>query len=224
MKKDKSFRKIPEKSDEEIEKIIKSKELTIKIEKRSKKKDIIIGITPIVKDNKAIEEKRKIDKELIENQRKYFEKQKKIVDERMKAELANKEEEVTRKNKMQEEIVTRQLKEQLIKREEDEKINKEDNEEKEKEKEKIKEEKMEEDDIDDSEQESIIEKPKVEEKKCSHEDHKENDAISFCQECNIFMCNKCDKMHSELFKNHIKYNIDKNMNDIFTGLCKEKNH
>ena len=63
--------------------------------------------------------------------------------------------------------------------------------------------------------------------KCSLLHHKENNAISFCQECKIYMCNKCEKHHSELFLSHHQYNFDKEKNDIneiFTGLCKEKNH
>ena len=62
--------------------------------------------------------------------------------------------------------------------------------------------------------------------KCSMVDHKEIDAISFCHGCKIYMCNKCDKLHSDLFKNvHQSENIkEKNMEVIFTGLCKEKNH
>ena len=57
-------------------------------------------------------------------------------------------------------------------------------------------------------------------------DHKEIDAISFCQECKIYMCNKCDKLHLELFKNvHQNINIkDKNIDDIFSGICMEENH
>ena len=60
-------------------------------------------------------------------------------------------------------------------------------------------------------------------KKCFTEEHKEIDAISFCQECGIYMCNKCDNTHSSFFKKHhtIKLNKDE---EIFTGYCKEKNH
>jgi len=63
--------------------------------------------------------------------------------------------------------------------------------------------------------------------KCSLLHHKENNAISFCQECKIYMCNKCEKHHSELFLSHHQYKFDKEKNDIneiFTGFCKEKNH
>ena len=38
------------------------------------------------------------------------------------------------------------------------------------------------------------------------------------------MCNKCEKHHSELFKNHQQYKVDKEHTEIFTGLCNEKNH
>ena len=37
------------------------------------------------------------------------------------------------------------------------------------------------------------------------------------------MCNKCDKVHSTLFKNHSLYQLNKD-EDIFTGYCQEKNH
>ena len=61
-------------------------------------------------------------------------------------------------------------------------------------------------------------------KKCSQEEHKENNAIGYCQECNLYMCNKCDNYHSMLFKNHNKYSLDKNINEIFTGFCQGINH
>ena len=35
-----------------------------------------------------------------------------------------------------------------------------------------------------------------------------SNAISFCEQCKIFMCNKCLNYHKELFKNHQQYNID----------------
>ena len=61
-------------------------------------------------------------------------------------------------------------------------------------------------------------------KKCSLEAHKEEEAILFCYNCKIYMCNKCEKHHSELFPNHNRnYNI-KNIKDLFTGLCEEDSH
>ena len=60
--------------------------------------------------------------------------------------------------------------------------------------------------------------------KCSNKEHKEINAISFCQECNIYMCNKCSNLHQQLFCNHNTNNLDKNNNEIFINICKEKNH
>ena len=62
------------------------------------------------------------------------------------------------------------------------------------------------------------------EKKNCCSSHKEIEAITYCQKCEIYMCNKCEKIHSELFKNHIPYNLNKDINNIFTGLCKQENH
>ena len=61
-------------------------------------------------------------------------------------------------------------------------------------------------------------------KKCSSEKHKETNSVSYCQECRIYMCNKCENHHSELFKNHHQYKLDKDINEIFTGYCKENTH
>ena len=54
--------------------------------------------------------------------------------------------------------------------------------------------------------------------------HKEIDSISFCFECKIYMCNKCENLHSKLFKNHQPNKLDKDLNEIFTGYCKYENH
>ena len=62
-------------------------------------------------------------------------------------------------------------------------------------------------------------------KKCSLLEHKEIDAIIYCKECGIQMCNRCNNHHSSLFKSHNTYKLDKeNIKDIFTGFCKEENH
>ena len=61
-------------------------------------------------------------------------------------------------------------------------------------------------------------------KKCSNKKHQEIDAINYCAECNLYLCNKCSNYHSELIENHHLSNLDKNINDIFTGLCFEPNH
>ena len=60
--------------------------------------------------------------------------------------------------------------------------------------------------------------------KCSLEEHKESEAISYCQECNIFMCNKCDKVHLSIRKNHHIFSLDKNVKEIFTSFSKEEKH
>ena len=62
--------------------------------------------------------------------------------------------------------------------------------------------------------------------KCSLEKHQEIDADSYCQDCKIYMCEKCENYHSNLFTNHHQFNLDKNkdINEVFTGLCKEENH
>ena len=61
-------------------------------------------------------------------------------------------------------------------------------------------------------------------KKCSLKTHEENKAIYYCQKCSIYMCNKCENLHSQLFPNHDKNKVDDNFNEIFTGICKEENH
>ena len=61
-------------------------------------------------------------------------------------------------------------------------------------------------------------------KKCSSKDHENIDAIIYCAECKIYICNKCKTIHSKLFQNHQTFNLDKNIEDIFTGFCKEKEH
>ena len=58
--------------------------------------------------------------------------------------------------------------------------------------------------------------------KCSL--HKEVDACKYCQECNTYFCNKCEKHHSELLKHHHVFQIDKNADELFTGFCQEQKH
>ena len=60
--------------------------------------------------------------------------------------------------------------------------------------------------------------------KCSSKDHLTIEAISYCQKCELFMCKKCDIIHSNLCPHHNKLNLDNNnSNEIFTSICKEKN-
>ena len=59
--------------------------------------------------------------------------------------------------------------------------------------------------------------------KCSIKAHKEIDAILYCEQCKIFMCNNCLIHHKELLENHQLINLDEN-NDIFIDLCKKVGH
>ena len=61
-------------------------------------------------------------------------------------------------------------------------------------------------------------------KKCSYKKHREIDANFYCLQCGINICNKCEIFHSKLLENHLIFSIDKNIDEIFTGCCKEKNH
>ena len=60
--------------------------------------------------------------------------------------------------------------------------------------------------------------------KCSAKSHETIDAITYCEQCKIYMCKKCNQFHSELFSDHLKYNLNEFKDDIFINVCKEKNH
>ena len=60
--------------------------------------------------------------------------------------------------------------------------------------------------------------------KCFNKNHKEINAIIYCQICKVYLCNKCENFHSQLYPDHIVTNSDKDITDVFTGFCKEKNH
>ena len=64
----------------------------------------------------------------------------------------------------------------------------------------------------------------MEVRKCSSKKHEKIYAINYCEECKIYMCNRCNNYHSEIFPNHILYKLDKDISSIFTGFCKEVNH
>ena len=59
---------------------------------------------------------------------------------------------------------------------------------------------------------------------CSSKEHERIKAISYCKKCEIYMCNKCEIIHSKLCQNHQIFKLDKDLNEIFTGYCQEKNH
>ena len=83
---------------------------------------------------------------------------------------------------------------------------------------------VEEDEYQEENTEFIYYNEEIKTKKCSLSDHIEKDAFNYCQECKIYMFNKCEEVHNSLFKNHHFLNLDKNSQDIFTGICKERNH
>ena len=38
--------------------------------------------------------------------------------------------------------------------------------------------------------------------KCSSKKHAEIDAVSYCPECEKYLCNKCLNFHAEMFEDH----------------------
>ena len=61
-------------------------------------------------------------------------------------------------------------------------------------------------------------------KKCSFNEHDKINAILYCQECKIYMCNKCNNHHSNLFINHNINKIENDINGIFSEFCKKEKH
>ena len=61
-------------------------------------------------------------------------------------------------------------------------------------------------------------------KKCSNKKHSEANAIAYCHECDIYLCNKCKNHHIELFESHQNYDLNNNNQEIFSGIYKELNH
>ena len=80
------------------------------------------------------------------------------------------------------------------------------------------------DEKDDDEDEEEKDENEMINKKCSLDEHKDIDALFYCQECKVKMCKKCEKVHSGLLKKHHIYSLDKDINEIFTGLCTNKDH
>ena len=62
------------------------------------------------------------------------------------------------------------------------------------------------------------------EKKCSRKKHSESNAISYCQDCKIYLCNKCLNDHSEDFENHSLIKLGKEKEEVFIDICKQENH
>ena len=61
--------------------------------------------------------------------------------------------------------------------------------------------------------------------KCTSKNHENIDAVVFCQECQIYICAKCEQIHSSICQNHTIFKLEnKNIKHIFTGFCKEGDH
>ena len=63
----------------------------------------------------------------------------------------------------------------------------------------------------------------LQKKKCSSDKHPEVDAISYCQECKKYFCNKCQNYHQEILNDHKTINLNK-LDEVFIDKCKEDNH
>ena len=61
-------------------------------------------------------------------------------------------------------------------------------------------------------------------KKCSNKKHSDSNAVSYCQECNLYLCNKCTNYHIEYLDSHHNINLSDNNEEIFSGICQELNH
>ena len=55
--------------------------------------------------------------------------------------------------------------------------------------------------------------------KCSSEVHKDIEASKFCQECNLYFCDKCEKQHSELIKSHHIFPKIYRKHTTMKGIC-----
>ena len=59
-------------------------------------------------------------------------------------------------------------------------------------------------------------------KNCSSKKHEKLKATNFCQDCRLYMCEKCTEHHKEFYAHQI---LDiKVLEESFTGICKEANH
>ena len=61
-------------------------------------------------------------------------------------------------------------------------------------------------------------------KKCSNIEHKNKEAINYCYECQLYLCDECTDYHNGLLENHKIGTLDEINDETFTGLCQEKNH
>ena len=58
---------------------------------------------------------------------------------------------------------------------------------------------------------------------CSSIKHEKTIAVNYCQECRLYMCEKCLDNHKQFYI-HQLLDINKDSEELFNGLCKEENH
>ena len=63
----------------------------------------------------------------------------------------------------------------------------------------------------------------VQNRKCSLKKHEDIDAISYCQDCRKYLCNKCQNNHFEYLEDHKVIDLKK-INEEFIDICKEEGH
>ena len=61
-------------------------------------------------------------------------------------------------------------------------------------------------------------------KKCSSKEHSNINAFLFCNNCQVYLCKKCESFHSNLFHNHSLFKLDQDIKDIFKKKKKKDNH
>lgn len=59
---------------------------------------------------------------------------------------------------------------------------------------------------------------------CSSKGHGNIEATFYCQICNIYICKKCEILHSNICQHHHLYKLDENIEEMLLGFCKNKNH
>ena len=60
-------------------------------------------------------------------------------------------------------------------------------------------------------------------KKCSSIKHEKSPAIIYCQDCRLYMCEKCQDYHKQYYA-HTLIELNKEKEELFDGICKEENH
>ena len=59
--------------------------------------------------------------------------------------------------------------------------------------------------------------------KCSSIKHEKAIAVNYCQECRLYMCEKCLDYHKQFYNHHL-IDINKDKEEIFNGICQEEYH